>query len=461
MKKYQIAIIGSGPGGYTAAEIAGKAGLKTLIIEKEEFGGLCLNKGCIPTKTLLKSAKVLDYIHHSKEYGIDGINNQEIKINWTKIQDRKKLVIKKLVSGVSEIIKAAKADIIIGEAKVMEDHMLVVNGEKISFDYLVIATGTSARLMNLPGFSQGYQSGKVITSDEALSLAAIPKTLTVIGGGVIGVEFAALYAELGTQVTILQGVDRILEVLDHDVSHEITQLLKKKNINILTNVVVKEYAPGKVIYQHNNEEKSIASEYTLVSIGRIPNLDALKAIDLKINDQGSIVVNNQLRTSINHIYAIGDVSSSIMLAHVAYKNAQVAINTILGKDSKMNFNSIPSCIYTYPEVASVGKTEEELIALKTEYYKLKLPMAHIGKALADNEAIGFIKMMVGKEYGEILGAHIIASTASDLIGEIACVIDLEGTIFDLQNSIHPHPSISEAIYEIARKFVFTFFSGRI
>lgn len=453
MKKYELIIIGSGPGGYVAAEYAAKQGIKTLIIEADKFGGVCLNKGCIPTKTLLKSSKMIDYIEHAAKYGIDGIELGNISLNWKKIQERKNMVINQLQNGIGGLLKSAKVEIINGCANVINNDTLVVNDEMIQFEKLIIATGSIPRKLNLPGFEQGYNNGVIITSDEALSLSEIPKNFVVIGGGVIGVEFATLYAGLGSNVTILQGVERILEVLDQDVSNEITSLLEKNKIDIQTNVKILEYADNSIFYEKDGKKHSITADVILVSVGRIPLTDCVKSLNLDLAKNGSIITNEFMQTSLKNIYAIGDCTSKIMLAHTAHKNALVAVDTILNKKNKYNPLTVPSCIYTYPEVASIGKTEEELINEKIPYFKAKTPLSHIGKALADGESTGFLKLLVSKECGEILGCHIVANTASDIIGEIALAMEVEATVFDLTNTIHPHPTISEVVWETARKIL--------
>ncbi|WPL41225.1 dihydrolipoyl dehydrogenase [Malacoplasma iowae] len=460
MKKYDLIVIGSGPGGYIAAEYASKQGLSTMIVEKENFGGVCLNKGCIPTKTLLRSSKINEYIKHAIEFGVDGINLENISLNWEKIQSRKNSVISKLQMGIGGLMKMAKVDVVMGNADIVDDHTILVNGEQYSFDKLILATGSEPRKLNLPGFELGYQTKKIMTSDEALNLTSIPKKFTVIGGGVIGVEFALLYAELGSQVTILQGVDRILEVLDKDISNEITKLLLDKGIKIITDIKVLEYSDNKIVYEKDGSRQYDEADVTLVSVGRVPNVELANKLNLNI-ERGFIVTDEHMVTSKPHVYAIGDCTSRIMLAHTAHKNAMVAVDTILGKQNKYVPLKVPSCVYTHPEVASIGYTEEELIDKNIPYYKVKTPMSHIGKALADGSYnFGFIKLMVDKKTGEILGCHIIASTASDIIAEIALAMESESTVYELANTVHPHPTVSEAIWESAKKLLMENFKDK-
>ncbi|MGL5591503.1 MAG: dihydrolipoyl dehydrogenase [Mycoplasmoidaceae bacterium] len=449
---YDLIIIGGGPGGYVAAEHAGKHNLKTLVIEKEALGGVCLNKGCIPTKTLLKSAKVLHYLKDAKHYGINIEGKNEFSLDWKAMQSNKREVVDKLVSGVKFIIKSSKAKLIEGNATMVSDHVVEVNGEKYYGEKIILATGSLPRELKLPGFKEGKEIGVVIDSTDALELKEIPKKLTVIGGGVIGIEFALLYSELGCEVTILQGLDRILEVLDDEISKTMTDILIKKGIKIITNVKIEYLNGNKLYYELDGKKVEQIVEKVLVSVGRVPRYDAFKKIDLVYDERNRIVVNKNLQTSKGHIYAIGDLTQKLMLAHVAYKHAMIAVDHILGRDIPYLLVESPSVIYTYPEVASIGIIERDMNP--NECFVTKMPMSHLGKALADHETDGFIKMILDRKTGRIFGCHIIASTASDLISEIAVAMQSEATIFDLAATIHPHPSISEIIYEVAKKAIY-------
>lgn len=460
MKHYDVIVIGSGPGGYVAAEHAGKHGLKTLCIEAESYGGVCLNKGCIPTKTLLRSSKLNQEIRKAVDFGIDGIDLNSISLNWEKIQSRKNEVVKKLVMGVQGILRTAKCDTVKGFATVVDTKTVKVNDETFTFDNLILATGSSARKFSLPGFEQGYQSGRIVTSDEALSLSYIPKKFSVIGGGVIGVEFAILFAELGSEVTILQGVDRILEVLDKDISDEITKLLKNKGVKIETNVSIKELKDNKIYYEKDGKLLFDESDVCLTSVGRKPNSEIVAHLGIELAKNGSIISDEYMRTSIKNIYAIGDCTSKIMLAHSAYKNAIVAVESILNNKMKMDITKVPSCIYTHPEVATIGKTEEQLKNENIDYVMAKYPMSYIGKALADGETTGFIKMLVDKKSGEILGCHIVGEEASNLIAEIALAMESEATVMTLVETIHPHPTISEVVWEVSKKIILDHFQHK-
>lgn len=460
MKSYDLIVIGSGPGGYVAAEHAGKHGLSTLCIESANYGGVCLNKGCIPTKALLNCSKIQQYVLKASEFGVEGIDKSAITLDWDKIINRKNDVVKKLQLGVQGILKSAKVDSIVGEAKIVDQNTVSVNGELINFKDLIVATGSTPRKLNLPGFDIGYQEGKIITSDEALNLPRIPSKFTVIGGGVIGVEFAILFKEFGCDVTILQGVDRILEVLDKDISLEVSKLLLSKGVKIETSVNIKRYENGQVVYEKDGHEFKNDFDYCLVSVGRTPTSDIVKPLNIELAPNGSIITNEKMETSVKHIYAIGDCTSKVMLAHSAYKNAVVAVDNILNKPSKMDLLKIPSCIYTHPQVASVGYTEEQLKDKGIKYFASKFQYSHLGKALADGKTFGFIKILVAQETGEILGCHIVGEQSSNYISEIALAMETECTINSIASTIHPHPTYAEIIWEVARKIMIDHFADK-
>ncbi|WP_338965443.1 MULTISPECIES: dihydrolipoyl dehydrogenase [unclassified Spiroplasma] len=448
--KYDVIVVGAGPGGYVAAIKAAQEGLKTLIIEKEYYGGVCLNVGCIPTKALLKSSKVYDLIGHADTYGIDISKMTEVAPNWVKMQERKAKVVTQLTKGVEFLLKKNKVDLVKGEAKAIDKNTIEVAGKRYTCTNLIIATGSVSRNLPLPGFEQAEKDGYVISSTEALSLPKIPKKLAIIGGGVIGIEFACLYRRLGTEVTILQGLDTILEMLDKDIREELTKLLIKNKVKIETSVKIKEIKGKTVIYDNSEgKEVKLATDYCLVSVGRVPVTTGFENIGLKIGERKNIEVDDQCRTNLPGVYAIGDVVGRAMLAHVASSQGLLVIDNIKGKNEKMNYNRIPSCIYSFPEVATVGITEEQAIKDKIAYKAFKFPLSANGKALADGETDGFVKILCEPKYGEILGAHIIAATATDMISEITVCMETEGTIHEFGKAIHPHPTLSEVLMEVA------------
>lgn len=452
---YDLVVIGSGPGGYVAAIKAGQKGKKVAIIEKENWGGVCLNIGCIPTKALLKSAKVFSYLEHASDYGIDVTGAAP---NWEVMQKRKSGVVKQLTGGVEYLLKKNNVDRFIATARAIDKNTIEIddkgNKKILKTKNLIIATGSVSRNLNLDGFKEAKDEQFLITSRQALALKKIPKELIVIGGGVIGVEFACLYSALGTKVTIVQGLNKILEVLDDDVSKTMTAILIKKGINIVTDAKILAIKDKTLIYEKDNKEQKLKSEKILISVGRVPVLDGFENLGLAKDETNKLIVNDQFKTNIEGVYAIGDVLGKKMLAHVASAQAIVAISDIIGEEAKMS-SHIPSCIYTFPEVAAVGLTEAE--AKKMDFGDnlkiFKFPFAVNGKALCEGETDGFVKLIVDNKYGEILGAHIVGATATDMITEITTLMESEGTIHELASTIHPHPTLSEALFEAAEGII--------
>ncbi|MBE4704395.1 dihydrolipoyl dehydrogenase [Spiroplasma platyhelix] len=477
---YDLIIVGAGPGGYIAAERAGKLGLKTAIVEKGTWGGVCLNIGCIPTKTLLKNAKVFHYLDVSEKYGINYDKNS-IHIDWNVAQKRKDDVVKKLTTGVQFLMKSNKVDSIVGTASAVDSHTIKVTDKEGSqktytAKYLIIATGSKVKMFDNPnvpvtGLSTNdlKNNQTLLTSTEILSLKEIPKSLTVIGGGVIGCEFAALFSTLGTKVTIIEYLPSILAISDRDISNELTKIFINNGIEILTNHSVASLEGNTLTYyaaddKERKNPKTITSDYFLLSTGRIPITEGFENLDLQIKPNGAFAVNNKLEALdknnqvLDNIYIIGDVTGEKMLAHVASSQGLMAINNILVKEKKanyqeriVNYNQMPSCIYSFPEAASVGLTEEEVKKLyPDDYLSKKIPFSINGKALSDGETDGFVKLIISKKYGEILGAHILGTTATDMIAEIVNIMVNEDTIVELANACHPHPTLSEVVMDVAQ-----------
>ncbi|NQZ66234.1 MAG: dihydrolipoyl dehydrogenase [Mycoplasmatales bacterium] len=453
-QEFDVIIIGSGPGGYLAAEEVAKHKKSTLIVEKEFWGGVCLNVGCIPTKTLIKSIEVYEYAKQLEKYGIKG-NIHDLKPDWVSMQKRKLEVVKKLTDGVRFLMKANNAMTMMGEAKMVGSHEIEINNKVYRGKNIILATGSVANRLPLEGFEEGYKKGQVITSKEAINLNKLPKTMTIIGGGVIGTEFAQVFSASGVKVTIVQDLDKILHILDEDVIKEISKELNIAGIDVVTSAKVKKYSRKTIFYEKDGKEIKLKSDIVLQSVGRKPLL--IKGIEntgIKIGERKNIQVDYKNRTNVEGVYAIGDVTGQAMLAHVAYKHAIIAANHIIGlPTSPINANTIPACIYTHPEVAAVGLTEREAKEQKLDYFVIKGSMSTIGKALADGDKRGFIKLIVGKEFGEIIGAHLVGKHSTDMITELTISIDSEMTVYEIANTIHPHPTVSEIIWEAARKAV--------
>jgi len=446
---YDIIVLGSGPGGYVAAIKAAQLGAKVAIVEKDNFGGVCLNWGCIPTKTLLKNAKVYQYILNSSKYGIDISDPSSIKLNWKNMLSRKEEVVHKLTSGVEYLLKKNRVDIYRGFGTVLDRNSVEINGEVIRCKNLVLSTGSSPKIPDIPGVKEGLANNFIVTSKEVLELPAIPKELVILGGGVIGIEFATLYSALGTKVTIVQNIDKILEFLDHDVVAEMEGILKKSNVEILYNSSIMRVDGKKITIKGEGNEKVLTPDNLLISIGRTANLKGLENLSLKTYRRG-VITNNRTETNVPGVYAIGDLNGIFNLAHVASAEGIVAVENILKKkDMTMNYNKVPNCIYTSPEMAAAGYNEIDARKKFKDIIVSKFPLSANGKALAEGEDTGFIKIIAEAEYGEIVGVHIIAPTATDMISEIVTTMELEGTIYDLAKVIHPHPSLSEIVMEAA------------
>ncbi|HHZ03070.1 MAG TPA: dihydrolipoyl dehydrogenase [Tissierellia bacterium] len=444
--KYDIIIIGGGPGGYPAAIYAAKNKAKVAIVERDEFGGTCLNRGCIPTKTFIKSANLYTEFKNCKRFGI---TVSDVNFNWDEILKNKNNVVRGLTKGVQALLKGNGVDIYKGNALLLNENTVKVTGKKeelITGANIIIATGSKPSTVPI----EGVDLDGVITSNEALELKELPKSLAIIGGGVIGVELAYVFNSFGVDVTVIEMLPEILPRQDLDAIKVLKASLIKRGINILTDTqltkIEKEKGQLKVNYQTNKGEGSITVDKVLMSIGRKAELDVLNGLPVNVNKTG-IVVDDYLRTNIPNIYAVGDVIGKVMLAHVATYQAIIAVKNILGQNTKMDYKVIPSCIYTNPEIASVGLTEEEA---KERYGSLKVgkfPFAASGKAKTIGETEGFVKIICEEKYNEIIGVHIVGPHATELIAEAALAMKMECTAEELVDTIHAHPTLSESVME--------------
>ncbi|KDR93957.1 dihydrolipoamide dehydrogenase [Peptoclostridium litorale DSM 5388] len=452
MEKYNIAVIGGGPGGYVAAIKAAQLGAKTVLIEKEKLGGICLNWGCIPTKTLLKSAKVYQYIMNSEIFGVDIEDKGCVHINWDNMQDRKERVVSQLTGGVKSLLEKNGVDVIMGEATVASKNEISVNGQLIKAENIIIATGSSPMIPPIEGISEAMENGHVVDSTGLLEVENVPKELVVIGAGVIGIEFACLFSTLGCRVSVLQRSNEILGNIDYDVRKSMEKKLLNMGIEIIYGANIQKIDGDTVYIEVSGEARQIRAEKILVSTGRVPNFKGLESLELE-KTKRAIVTDESLRTSIENIYAIGDVNGKFLLAHVASAEGIVAAENIMGKDSKISYDNIPGCIYAFPEIATVGLTEKKALEKGHDVKISKFPMSANGKALAEGESSGFIKIVADEKYGKILGVHIIGVHATDMISEALATIQLEGTAHDLAKAIHPHPTMSEIVMEAAHGIV--------
>lgn len=449
MEKYDILVLGGGPGGYVAAIKAAQLGAKVAIIEKEKLGGVCLNWGCIPTKTMLKTAKLYKDILRGKDFGIVGIDTDNIKVDWDSLIKRKDKVVNQLVSGIYTLIKKNKIDLYEGMGTVLNKNEIKVNDKTLWGKNLIIATGAIENFPSIPGLDNMVKSGDVINSKGALSLEEIPKELVVVGGGVIAVEFATLFNSLGSKVTLIQRSSRILTSTESEMATTLEKHLKREGVNILTDTKLKSISPDGVLIEHKGKEKIFKGNKYLVSLGLKPRLNGIENLNLKFNSKGFVETNERMETSVTGVYAIGDLNGKFALAHVASAEGVVAAENIMGRNSTINYNIVPACIYTFPELASVGLTEEEAKEKGHDIVVSKFPLAANGKALAEGETVGFVKIIADKKYGEVLGTHIMASHATDMISEAIITMQIEGTIYDIAKAIHPHPTLSEIMMEAA------------
>ena len=455
MSKYDVAVIGSGPGGYVAAIRCAQLGMKTAIIEKyNTLGGTCLNVGCIPSKALLDSSHHYDdAMKHFEEHGIEIPG--EVKINFEKMIARKKQVVDTTCAGIDFLMKKNEVDVFTGMGSFVDATHIKIEGEKtetIEATNTIIATGSKPG--SLPFITLDKE--RVITSTEALSLKEIPKHMIVIGGGVIGLELGQVYKRLGAEVTVIEYMDRITPAMDKVLSKELMKVLKKQKIKFhLSHAVNKVERNGDTVTvtakNKKGEEVTFEGDYCLVSVGRRPYTDKLNATaaGVKINERGQVEVNDHMQTNVSNIYAIGDVVRGIMLAHKAEEEGVFVAETIAGQKPHINYNLIPNVVYTWPEVASVGKTEEELKEAGIEYKAGSFPMRALGRSRASGDIDGLVKILADKVTDEVLGVHMIGARAADLIAEGVTAMEFRASAEDIARMSHAHPTYSEAVKEAA------------
>ena len=444
-----LAIIGGGPGGYVAAERAGAKGLNTVLFEKKELGGVCLNEGCIPTKTLLYSAKIYDYAKHAGKYGI---NVSEATFDFGKIMARKEKVVKKLVVGVGAKMKAHKVTVVKGEAHIKgrspEGIEITCNGETYLAANLLICTGSEAIVPPIPGVREA--GDRIVTNREILSLKEQPRSLVIIGGGVIGMEFASFFNSLGTEVSIIEMLPEILGGMDAETSKMLRELYTKKGVQFNLSCKVTEIKGNEVIYMdENGVQASVTGEKILMSVGRRAVTQGFGLENLGVElDRNGIKVDNKMRTNIPNVFAAGDVTGFSLLAHTASREGEVVINSLTGRPDVMRYNAIPGVVYTNPEVAAVGLTEEQAKKEGIEYKVAKLPMAYAGRFVAENDGgSGLCKVLSGAKYGEVLGVHILGNPCSEMIYGACMAIEQEMTLKELEEVVFPHPTVSEIFKE--------------
>lgn len=448
MKAYDIIVIGGGPGGYVAAIKASQLGSKVALVEGDRIGGVCLNYGCIPTKTLLRSAKLYEDLMQAETFGIDIGHTNDISINWENLMKRKDGVVNKIVGGVEQLVKMNGIDVYTGYGSALDPHTVVVNGETLTAKNLILGTGSSVMVPEIEGLKAAMESGIVIDSTGAIKLKEQPKAITILGGGVIAIEFATLFNSLGTKVTIIQRSDVVLKMLDADVRNTIQRHLISKGVEIVTNAKIIRLDGGTLHYSVDGAEKTVTSDKILSSLGRVPNLKGFESLGIAVDKRG-VIVDQHMETNVKGVYAIGDMCGKMMLAHVASAEGIIAAEAIHGSKNTIDYNKVPSCIYSFPEVGVIGYSEEAAIAAGYDVGTSTFPLSANGKAVAEGETTGFVKIVHDKKYGEVIGVHIVASHATDMIAEAAITMELEGTIFDIAKTVHPHPTLSEIVMEAA------------
>ena len=446
MTKYDLIIIGSGPGGYVTAIRASQLGFKTALVEKESLGGICLNWGCIPTKALLKSAQVFEYLNHANDYGL---NIKEFSSDFKAIISRSRNIAEGMSKGVKFLMKKNKIDVISGYGKVKPDKVVDVDGIEYQADHIVIATGARSRI--LPTIPQDGK--KIFGYREAMNLPKQPKKLIIVGSGAIGVEFAYFYNSLGTKVTIVEYLPNLVPLEDHEISKELEKSFKKRGINVMTSSEVTSISTKgkgvKAVIKTSKGEETLEADTLLSATGVKSNIEdiGLEKVGIAV-DQDKILVNSYYQTNIPGYYAIGDIVPGPALAHVASAEGILCVEKIAGHDvTPIDYGNIPGCTYCSPEISSVGLTEKQAIDQGFDVKIGKFPFSASGKASASGHKEGFVKVIFDSKYGEWLGCHMIGAGVTDLIAEVVLGRKLETTGHDVLKTIHPHPTMSEAIME--------------
>lgn len=448
-----LLIIGGGPAGYVAAERAGKKGLKVILFEKKSMGGVCLNEGCIPTKTLLYSAKTYENAVNGDKYGVFADN---IRFEYDKMVLRKNKIVRKLVAGIKTKMKMNNVTVIDGAAQIVsrnaEGIEISCNGETYKGANLLICTGSESAVPPIPGLKEAGDI--VVTNKEILEMKDRPEKLVVIGGGVIGMEFASFFNSLGTQVTVIEMLPEILGTTDLETSAMLRKIYTKKGIDFNLNSKVVQIDGNKVIYEKDGEIHTAEGDKILLSVGRraVTQGFGLENIGVELTRNG-IKVDEKMRTNVPNVFAAGDVTGFSLLAHTASREGEVVVNNLTGKPDIMRYNAIPGVIYTNPEVAGVGETEESAKAKGIAYKLAKLPMIYSGRFMAENEGDnGLCKVLIGEKYGEVLGVHMLGNPSSEMIYGACIAIEQEMTLDEMKEVVFPHPTVSEIFKETIFEF---------
>jgi len=438
---YDVAVIGGGPAGYAAAIKAAQGGLKTLLVEKDVLGGTCLNRGCIPTKTYVENAHIFDAVKNAENRGVV-LDSTKISVDLPKAVAYKNQVVKQLTDGIAYLLKGNKVDVLNGVGSIDNDKNVYVDGTQVAkAKNIILAGGSQCGRIPVPGLD----SAKVLTSDDILDLTELPKSLVVIGAGVVGLEMAHIFNAYGTKVTVIEMCDRVLPGMDKDVSSEVGRILKRDGIKINLKTSLQSVEETETGIRLVTDKKTFEADLALLSIGRTPDLSCIGTADIKV-EKNKVVVDDVFQTNIPGVYATGDINGKRMLAHAAYKMSEVAVDHILGEKTKIKMNCVPAAVYLHPEAASVGLTEEEA-ASEHKILVGKFSYAGNGRALAAGNNKGFVKVILEEKYKEILGVHIVGISASEVINTAAVMMANELTVYEAMDVVVDHPSYTEALHE--------------
>ena len=444
---FDIIIIGAGPGGYETAADAAAKGLTVAIVERDEMGGTCLNRGCIPTKALCRNAEVVNLMREAEVWGV---KTGELAFDYAPVFERKEAVVKQLREGVEGLMGSNGITAIKGEASLKDAHTVVVNGEEYEGKNIIIATGSAPRGLPIEG------ADLAMTSDDILAMQELPKSLCIVGGGVIGMEFAAVFSSFGVDVTVIEYCKEILPPFDKDVAKRLKTVLSKRGINIITSAAVNGISQGEdgytVTFDLKGKPQSVTCEKVLMSVGRKPVLpEGFDTVGITVGRRG-IEVDDNMMTNVEGVYAIGDVNGRMMLAHAASAQGQRALHAIMGEKDNIKLDIVPSAVFTVPELAMVGLTEEQCKEKEMDITVKKAFFRSNGKAVSMNETDGLLKMIVDNGTRQIVGCHICGAHAADLIQEVVTAMNAGATVDLLASSIHGHPTLSEVVLTVAKQF---------
>jgi len=448
---YDVMVLGAGPGGYTAAIRAAQLGAKTALVEKQDVGGTCLNRGCIPTKALIESVEAYLSLAQMEAFGV---SVKDASFNITKMYERKDQIVKQLRSGVEALVKSNSIELFRGEAKFLTKNSVELTAgdkkTKLEAKNIIIATGSVPVIVPI----SGADLPGVVTSNEALAFATLPKSIAIIGGGVIGVELASVFAGLGVKVSILEMLPDVLITIDPEISAALKKILARQNIDVFTSAAVKTITESgglkKIAYETGGVSSYLEAEKVIMATGRKPCTEKLGAAEIGVKmERARIVVDSAQRTSVANIYAIGDASSKIQLAHVAMAEGIVAAENAVGHTAEMDYSAVPSCIYTNPEIACVGLSEKQAREKGIDVIIGRFPLMANGRAMTMGQTTGFVKILADRRDGSIVGAHLFGPHVTEMIAELALAIRLEATLDEIKATIHPHPTLSECLFEAA------------